>query len=206
MQYPELRKELLAMLEEDQREVRTCSKAYRREPKAASTYKIIDWFVARTQKRIERVLQILGEITPTIGNIGADGSQAISALGLHSRLSVMKVILVSFEVSYRDDPYSVYHEAIPSLTDRILIIEGKKQRFGTQWMLGADREFFLPPVEDFANMNERRAVYGLSKSTHPIDLTHGVPRQKPSRPETQRSDQRSPTSQEYQDFVYGSLG
>lgn len=206
MKYPELRKELLAMLKEDQRKVRACSKAYRRAPRAASTYDIRDQFILSSQERIKRALEILDEIgAPTVENIGADGSQAISVLALHSRLSVMKKVLSSFEENYAKDSGSVYFEAIPSLADRILIIERKRQRFGTQWMLGADGKFFLPSVEDFEHMNERRAVHGLGKSKHPIDLTFGVPKHGPPRPETQESDQRWPTNQEYQDFVHDSL-
>lgn len=206
MHYPKYRHELLRMLEEDQQEIRQCSKAYRRGPRSAETYALRDQFVISSNRRLSRVLEILGDIKgPTIGNVGADGSQAISVFALHARLSQMKTILSSFERSYRKDPDSVYYESIPSLTDRILIIERKKQRFGTQWMLGADGKFFLPIVEDFARMNDRRAAYGLGKSKHPIDLTNGIPKHEPPRPETQRGDQRAPTEQEYEDFAYDSL-
>jgi hypothetical protein len=206
MRYPRFRIELLSMLEEDQQEVRACSKKYRRGPRTVSTYDVRDRFIIRSQERVKRTEEILDEIgAPTIENVGADGSQAISVLALHARLSDMKKILASFEASYKKGPASVYHEAIPSLTDRILLIERKKQRFGTQWMLGADGKFFLPPVEDFEHLSQRRAAHGLGKSMHPIDLTDGVPEHEPPRPETRASDQRPPTEREYQDFVYGSL-
>jgi len=194
------------MLEQDQREVRECSKTYRQSKRGVHTYEVQDNFIVRAQGRVKRVIEILDEIEgPTIANIGGDASQAMSVLALHSRLSVMKEILARFERSYERDHDSVYHEAIPSLTDRILIIEGKKQRFATQWMFGQDNKFFLPPVEDFDHLNKRRAVRGLGKSKHPIDLTDGVPEREPPRPETRASDQRTPTRQEYEDFVYGSL-
>jgi hypothetical protein len=206
MQHPESRNELLAILENDQREVRACSKAYKRAPKTAVTRDIKQQLMLHSQERTKRMLQILDEIgAPTTGNVGADGSQAISVLALHSQLSVMKEVLDLFEKSYEKDPGSVYLGAIPSLADRILVIERRRQRFGTQWMLGADGKFFLPPVEDFEHLNQRRAVYGLGKSRHPIDLTNGVPEYEPPRLETLESDQRPPTDQEYKDFVYGSL-
>jgi hypothetical protein len=110
-----------------------------------------------------------------------------------------------FKQSYNKNPGSVYNEAIPSLEDRVLIIEGKKQKFGTQWMLGKDGKFFLLPVEDFPNMNKRRAIYGMGKSRHPLDLTDGVPEKEPFRPYTKETDQRAPTKEEYEDYVYGSL-
>ena len=206
MKYPNYQNELLEILKADQQEVRACSKAYRRAPHAADTLNLRDEFIRRGRERANRALEILDEIkTPTIENIGADGSQALSVLALHSTLSVMKRILDAFLKSHRRDPRSVYFEATPSLTDRILIIERKKQRFGTQWMLGADGKFFLPPVEDFKRLNERRAAHGLGKSRHPIDLTNGIPKVEPPRPDTAESDQRLPTDQEYQDFIFGSL-
>ena len=194
------------MMATDQQEVRECSKAYRRAARAVSTYRLRDRFTVSAQGRVERVLAIIGMIgEPTIGNVGSDGSQAISVLALHARVSIMVRILEVFEQCYMIDPGSVYHEAIPSLTDRILIIQRRKQKFGTQWMLGSDGNFFLPPVEDFKQMNLRRAAHGLGKSRHPIDLTNGVPKQEPRRADTRANDQRAPTEQEYQDFVYGSL-
>jgi len=206
MQYPHYREELLAMLATDQQEVRACSKAYRRAPSAPATCDLRDEFVQHSQERVARALKILDEIgAPTVHNIGADGSQALSVLALHARISTMRVVLRAFEASFRDDPSSVYYEAIPSLTDRILVAERRPQRFGTQWMLGADGNFFLPPVEDFQRLNRRRASYGLGKSKHPIDLTDGIPANEPPRLDTRESDQRLPTEQEYHDFVYGTL-
>lgn len=206
MRYPELGEELMAMLASDQREVRECSRAYKRAPQAATTYEIRDRFIVRAQERIKRVFEILDEIQyPTIDNVGEAASQAISVLALHARVSDMRKVLALYEESFKKDHNSVYYEAIPSLTDRILVVERHKQRFGTQWMFGADGKFFLPPVEDFEHLNERRAVHSLGKSRHPIDLTDGVPEHDPPRPDTQKSDQREPTKQEYDDFVYGSL-
>lgn len=206
MKFPKLRDELLAMLDQDQREVRECSKAFRRSRRSDDTRKLRDEFIRRSQGRVRRVIEILEVIgAPTVENIGTDGSQAVSVLGLHSRLSHMKKILRAFKRSYGKNPDSVYAEAIPSLEDRVLIIEQKEQQFGTQWMLGSDGNFFLPPVADFANMDQRRAVYGLGKSRHPIDLTSGVPTREPFRAYTKERDQRAPTKEEYDDFVYESL-
>lgn len=145
------------------------------------------------------MMEILDKIgMPTTENIGDDGSQAVSVIAIHSRLSIMKKVLDLFEKCYEKDPRSVYHEAIPSLTDWVLILEHKKQKFGTQWMMGADGKFFLPPVEDFKNINSRRAAYGLGKARRPRDLTYGVPKG-PLPPETQENDQRAPSHAEYND-------
>lgn len=204
--HPHHRKELLELLKEDQREVRACSRAYRHSRNDTDAQHIRQQFVRHSHDRVERGLAILNEIgVPTVANIGADGAQALSVLALHAKMDAMRRILQAFEECYRADPKSVYNEAIPSLTDRFRILDGKRQIFGTQWMLGEDGKFFLPPVEDFKRMNDHRAVYGLGRSQHPIDLTDGVPDRPPLRPYTEESDQRYPTEQEYREFAHGSL-
>src|SRR5689334_14107848 len=112
MRYPNYRSELLSMLEEDQREVRSYSRMYRRARKATDTQDMRDRLVLRSAKRAKRMLEILSRIgAPSIENVGADGSQAISVLALHARLSVMKEVLVLYEESWARDRGSVYFEA-----------------------------------------------------------------------------------------------
>jgi hypothetical protein len=206
MNYPLLRDELLAMLKQDQKEVRAQSKAYKRAPKGASTKHSRGRLAVRSLERAERVMEILDEIgLPTIDNIGVDGSQAVSVLTIHSRLSIMKKTLRLFEKCYEQDPSSIYHEAIPALTDWILILERKKQRYGTQWMIGADGTFFLPQVENFKNINKLRAKYGLHRIRQPRDLTYGTPKGPPPL-EAQQSDQRPLEQEEYDDIALEYLG
>ena len=197
---------MLAILEEDQREARTSSRKYMHAPRSDVARKARATFTLHSQQRAVRVLELLDVIggEPTLENIGADGSQAVSVIALHSRLSVMRKILKAFEASYKKDPASVYYEAIPSLLDRVLIFERKKQKFGTQWMFGTDGKFFLPPVADFSRMNKRRAAHGLNVARHPRDLSYGIPKGPPP-PETRASDQRVPTEAEYTEYVLDRL-
>jgi ATP phosphoribosyltransferase len=61
----------------------------------------MEQLVLHIQERTKRMLEILDEIgAPTIENIDADGSQAVSVLALHSRLTVMKKVLAVLEQSY----------------------------------------------------------------------------------------------------------
>ncbi|HVI60636.1 MAG TPA: hypothetical protein VM535_00595, partial [Candidatus Saccharimonadales bacterium] len=104
------------MLDEDQREVRACSKTTRQSPKGVDVSDVWERFRAKAKKRADRMIEILNIIgAPTIENVGKDGSQAISVLALHTSLDTMKEVLKSFEDSYKNDPKSVYNEAIPSL-------------------------------------------------------------------------------------------
>ncbi len=46
------------------------------------------------------------------------------------------------------------------VTDKLLVSEGKPQRFGTQFSL-RDGKAVMDPVEDPEHLDERRAKYGL---------------------------------------------
>ncbi len=193
------------MLEQDQRKVRAQSHAWKCSPNSPKVVASGKRLVRRCLRRAERMLEILSEIgTPTIDTIGEDGSEAMAVLALHSKYSIMKKVLAAFEAAYKQYPAHTYRQVIPALTDRILILERKKQRFGSQWLMGADDTFFLYPVGDFKHMNERRAQYGLDKARHPRDLTYGIPKG-PLPPYTQESDQREPTPEEYDDYVSEAL-
>ena len=203
MQYPQFRQELLSMMEEDQRSIRAYAKAYRDATRASIELRrqIRD----NTKRRIVRVLQILQIISvPTVEKVGWDGSQAISVLALHAQLADMKLVLAAFKKAQRVGRGLVYFEAIPYLTDRVLITERKKQKYGTQWMLGSDGKFFLPPVVDFAHLNDRRMALGLGRSRRPISLIDAIPGSA-RREEATRGDQRQPTDDEYREFLNQSL-
>ncbi|HVV25412.1 MAG TPA: hypothetical protein VHC21_00020 [Candidatus Saccharimonadales bacterium] len=199
--YPKYRAKLLKMLQEDQQDIREHSKLYKHAPGASSTIVSRKDLAKRCMRRAEEMLEILKEIKePTISNVGVDGSQAISVLALHSRLSIMQKVLRIFQNSYHKNPQSVYSEAIPSLLDRVLILQRKKQKFGTQWLVSRDGSFFLYPVEDFKGMNELRKEHGLSNARKPRDLTYGIPKG-PLPPKAQESDQRTPTQEEYDNYA-----
>jgi hypothetical protein len=53
-------------------------------------------------------------------------------------------------------------QALAFLEDRILVAEGKKQRYGTQLRWNVEtRQLELAPIEDEANVEVRRAALGL---------------------------------------------
>lgn len=185
------------MLEQDQQEVRAHSQAYKQSSESPDIITSRKRLTERCLQRAKRALQILDDIgEPTIDNIGTDGSEALSVIALHTKYSIMKQVLVAFEASYKKNPESIYREVIPALKDRVLMLERKKQRFGSQWLMDADGQFYLYPVADFKHMNERRVRYGLGRARYPRDLTYGVPKGSPPR-ETQENDQRQPTPEEY---------
>lgn len=125
----------------------------------------------KTQQRIKRLLEIVEEIgEPSITNIGAEAAQAVSVLALHDGSVALKKILTAFNQLYARDKADCYYQAIPSMTDLLLILEGKPQRFGTQWLFDANKQPFLPTVADFDHVNERRTAYGIEPLRWPKSL------------------------------------
>lgn len=193
------------MLKQDQREVRAQSQAYKCSPKSPETLESGKRLTRRCIERAQRMLEILDDIgVLTLDNIGADGSEAVTVLALHAKYSIMKRVLSAYEIALANDRTNVYLQGIPSLTDRVLIAERKKQRFATQWWFEADGTHYLHPVEDFKHLNERRAMYGLDKARRPRDLTYGIPKG-PLPPCTRESDQQEQTLEEYENTIRALL-
>jgi hypothetical protein len=162
MRYPEYAAELMQLLRADQTEKRDVGQAYFNE----SDQTLLDTKSAtlkqNTRERTARMLQIFEEIgQPSISNIGAEAAQAISVLAVHDTPNVLRRVLYAFNKLYKQDKSDTYYQAIPSMTDWVLVRESKPQRFGTQWMFDKDKQPFLPTVEDFEHVNDRRAEYDI---------------------------------------------
>jgi hypothetical protein len=52
-------------------------------------------------------------------------------------------------------------EKLAMLEDRVLVHQGKPQRFGTQFTAGSDGVFRFAPVSDPANLDARRSLAGM---------------------------------------------
>jgi hypothetical protein len=171
MKYPKYAKELEQLLETDQM-VWKSFWAENYTQQGTPEFKIKLEQIRNSQNgRAMRVLYILDDIKlPTIGNIGTKAAQAMSIIALHDKLKVLKIILSTFQESYEIDREDTYYQAIPSMTDRVLILERKAQRYGTQWEGNGLSEPFLPTVEDFENVNERRSQYGIVPLRWPKSL------------------------------------
>ena len=96
---------------------------------------------------------------PTNTLVGADGADAAWLLVQHAdadpkfqrRCLDLMAKLPKNEVSQPNLAY---------LTDRVLLAEGKKQLYGTQF-IGVDGQWKVRPLEDEANVDKRRAEVGL---------------------------------------------
>jgi hypothetical protein len=56
------------------------------------------------------------------------------------------------------------------MTDWVAVLEHQPQKFGTIWLFDSNNHPFLPTVEDFENINERRKVYELEPFRWPKSL------------------------------------
>lgn len=171
LRYPQYAQELTDLLQQDQNEWRSFWRSFNNKQNEPS-FKIEFERVRRAQHaRTERMLEILDDIeAPSLTNIGAQAAQAVSVLALHDSLPVLKQVLQSFEQCYARDASDTYMQAIPSMTDRRLLLERKPQMFGTQWEGDGSGIPFLPTVADFERVNERRATYGIEPLRWPKSL------------------------------------
>jgi hypothetical protein len=122
-------------------------------------------------KRAHRMMQILDKVgKPTIDNIGKDASEAALLIAQHSYLDIMKKILIEYITAYSKKKSSIPFTYVPSLIDRVMILEKKLQYYGTQWMLSESGKPFLVYTKNFETVNERRAEFGLGPIKKPTDL------------------------------------
>lgn len=200
--YPKLRQELIKLGEEDQTEIRGHYQLLKALKTDQEKKQLELRLRAHCHTRAERMIEILETIKePSISNVGIEGSQVISLLALHSYLDEMKTVLAAFEKLYEKEPTNVYNEAIPSLTDRIMVFEQRCQLYGTNWMIDKDGRYFLIPVKDFEHMNERRARFGLGLRMKPTVYAIGEETYPLGQGLAEASDQKELTDEEYLEFT-----
>jgi hypothetical protein len=154
-QNPQLRDELLRMMEEDQAARRAAGAAQFKDTAANERMKAID---IKNTARMKEIVAREGWPTKTL--VGERGAQAAWLLVQHADLDVafQRQCLPLLEKSVaagEGDP-----KALAYLTDRILVAEGKPQRYGTQFHR-VEGKLVPRPLEDEANVDARRAAVGL---------------------------------------------
>ena len=145
-----LRAQLLRMGEEDQavRGPGDESEAFVRRQESAD---------ARLTTELKRIVAKKG--WPTIALVGYQASEAAALVLMHSRdHDFQRAMLPRLEELAENG--KILRSSVAMLVDKILVSEGKRQRFGTQfrWANGTGE---MLPVEDMALLDERRAKYML---------------------------------------------
>ncbi len=200
MQQPALRTELLALEKEDQqvraavlKELAAKGVCLRNEksltdPALAKALLEAQQKLAavdlKHQKRLKEILDRHGWPGKTL--VGADAARAAWLIAQHADndLALQKRCLRLMQAAPKGE---VEPANLAYLTDRVLVGEKKKQRYGTQ-LRGEGGKFKPQPIEDEANVDRRRAQVGLPPLAEYLKLAQqeyekaeGAPR-KPARP------------------------
>lgn len=113
----------------------------------------VDW---RNQARLMAIVDEYG--WPTIPKVGAEASNAAWLLVQHAPdLTFMESCL---EVMESLPPGEIKPANIAYLKDRVLMMNGKPQIYGTQFQ-GRGKEMHVYPIDDVEHIDERRASVGL---------------------------------------------
>lgn len=117
--------------------------------------KLAEWDPYMDRLHTEQLKEIIDDIGwPTISKVGKSASEAAWILVQHAMddMSFMERSL-SMMTEAKDD---IEQWEIAYLTDRLLMMKGEPQRYGTQY-----KNNKLWPVENYETLNERRAEMGL---------------------------------------------
>lgn len=156
---PALRQELLKRFEQDQA-IRNelISKGVEHPDKSIlARMEVID---TANRERMRDIIRQYGWPGPEL--VGKDGTEAAFFLVQHADLPFQKEVLPLVEKAYKSGSLSGQSYAL--LLDRVLVGEGKPQVYGTQAKRFEDwkgRQPALEPIEDEANVDQRRAEVGL---------------------------------------------
>jgi hypothetical protein len=114
-------------------------------------------------KNAEKLNEIIDEIGfPTIEKVGIDASESAWLIIQHS-ISIpdfMKKCLKLLENVALEN--KVYEKNLASLTDRINVLEGKPQLYGTQFDWDKNGELSPNKYDDLSKVNIRRLKIGLN--------------------------------------------
>lgn len=115
---------------------------------------------ASDAKNIARLEEIIGEIGwPKLSDVGGRAASAAFLILQHSDLSYQKKYLPLARAAVAEK--EMHGSSLALLEDRILIREGGKQIYGSQVQRNAAGQWEALPLEDPANVDQRRAAVGL---------------------------------------------
>lgn len=174
VRFRKLRSCLIALAQEDQ-EARTSLQEHLDDATFQSKLKQADI------QRAEETLEILGIIkTPSVRNIGLDGSRAVWLIAQHNAeyKNFGDIVLKKMRYLYRKDKSQVYYQGIPFLVDRLMILKQLsagvdsskidnlhlhiKQLYGTQFRTDSEGKLVKFKVVNPTGLQERRSKFGLT--------------------------------------------
>ena len=149
--YPEIKKQILAMVTEDQKMRKEADKTgiwnYDIDKKNASVLKTI--------------IKKIG--FPSIKMVGTKASKGAWLIVQHADkdISFQKQVLQQLRTLYEKNPKSICNLAIPYLTDRVLVNSHKKQTDGSQLHLLKNGKLVVQPIQNKTQVNILRKQWDL---------------------------------------------
>lgn len=112
-------------------------------------------------KNLVRIREIIDEHGfPSAALVGSDGVAAAWLLVQHADDVVLQEQVLAAISPPNAIPQGINGEKIALLTDRVLLRQGKSQRYGSQFIKGKNGPE-PSPIEDEANVEARRAQMGM---------------------------------------------
>jgi len=94
---------------------------------------------------------------PTRDMVGPAGSDAAMLIVQHNWPLQERVLTLARDLP----PNQISPEKLAMLEDRVLVHQGKPQRFGSQFTAGPDSVFRFAPISDTVGLDARRAAVGM---------------------------------------------
>lgn len=135
------------------------------------------WGVAGEAIRLERVDRpnrrwvretVAAGGWPTSAEVGRDGLEALFTLVQHADLELQQAALPPFRAAWQRG--ALDGEQLALLTDRVLMGEGRPQRYGSQLRATPGTGMALYPIDDAAAVDARRAAMGMVPLAEYLDL------------------------------------
>ena len=177
--YPELRRELVKMVTDDQNirgefdkfrharglygiDNKTLNEKLNADPELKKDFNAIALRMQEADKaRTARIKEIVNAYGwPGRSLVGTEASGAAWLMVSHAVTDV-PFQRQALELMKKMGPCEVEPTYLAYLTDRVLLAEGKKQLYGSYPTRGPNGELIPQPIEDEANLDRRRAELGL---------------------------------------------
>lgn len=153
IQHSQISEKLVEMYKKDQ-ELRHEIDFTKEDQLLASKMKEVD------RENRQRLKEIVDEIGwPTISKVGKKGAEAAWLLAQHADqgLEFQKKCLELMKENKND----VSKRDVAYLEDRVLVNEGKPQKYGTQFYLDENKKLKPRPIQNKDKLNEKREEMGM---------------------------------------------
>lgn len=115
----------------------------------------------RNTREMKKIIRLHGwPVIELVGKKASNNAWLLVQHADHDKLFQKKVLKILNKIVIRSAD-SINKTNVAYLTDRILVAEGKKQEFGTQFYLNKKNQLIPRPIRDRKSVNKRRAEYNL---------------------------------------------